>query len=208
MLREFVASDQQAVHSYAADPVVTQFTEWGPNDVADTRAFLADVIARSGDPRRTEFTFAAIHGASGAVIGSGDIRVTDALHRRGEVGYVFDREFRLLVRFGFEHLRLRRISATCHPDNHASARVLQKAGLRYEDRMHSHLYARGPWRDSLLDAIGGSDCDVVNGLGSETRCWRWCYGCPEQDRTINPDMERFLAQRYGSRTGRRRIPCQ
>jgi len=63
----------------------------------------------------------------------------------------------LLLRFGVDHLQLRRISATCHPDNHASVRVLEKAGLEYEGRMRSHLFVRGAWRDSLLYAAVNGD---------------------------------------------------
>lgn len=56
------------------------------------------------------------------------------------------------MQFGFQHLRLRRIEATCHPENHASARVLQKAGLTYEGLMRSHLFVREVSQDSLLYA--------------------------------------------------------
>ncbi|WP_197746834.1 GNAT family N-acetyltransferase [Mycolicibacterium sarraceniae] len=59
----------------------------------------------------------------------------------------------LLVQFGLEHLRLRRIEATCDPANQASARVLQKAGLNYEGLMRSHLLIGGVGRDSLLYAL-------------------------------------------------------
>ena len=89
--------------------------------------------------------------------------ITSARHRRGEFGFALHRDLwsrghateasALLLRFGFDHLRLRRISATCHPDNSASARVLEKAGLRFEGRMRSHLFVRGTWRDSPLYAV-------------------------------------------------------
>ncbi|MGY2091888.1 GNAT family N-acetyltransferase [Nocardia gipuzkoensis] len=50
------------------------------------------------------------------------------------------------------------MSATCHPDNHASARVLEKVGSTLEGRMRSHLFVRGVWRDSLLyAAIDGTN---------------------------------------------------
>ncbi|MBJ7338189.1 GNAT family N-acetyltransferase [Mycolicibacterium sp.] len=162
MLREFVAADLAAVHSYAADPIVTRFTAWGPNSIAESQAFIAHVTASSSAPDRREFALAAVLLASGTLIGSGEIRVTDVSHRRGEIGYVLNRSqrsrgyatdiARLLVDFGFEHLMLRRIAATCDPDNGASARVLEKAGLRFEGRMRSHLTVRGTRRDSLLYA--------------------------------------------------------
>ena len=163
MLREFVAADLPAVLIYASDPAVTRFTDWGPNSIGDTRAFLTDASALRRGLDRNEFTLAAIHLSSGVLIGSGAIRVTSARHRRGELGYVVNRDFwsqgyatevaELLVQFGFQHLRLRRIEATCHPDNQASARVLQKAGLRFEGLMRSHLLVGGVGRDSLLYAI-------------------------------------------------------
>jgi ribosomal-protein-alanine N-acetyltransferase len=46
---------------------------------------------------------------------------------------------------------------TCHPNNYASARVLQKVGLEYEGRIRSHLFVRGGWRDSLLYAVINGD---------------------------------------------------
>jgi ribosomal-protein-alanine N-acetyltransferase len=167
VLREFVVTDEDAVHSFAADPLVTRFTDWGPNSVEDTRAFLAEATAQATNPERTEFTLAAVHASSGRLIGSVAIGITSVQHQRGEFGFVFHRDFwsqgyateaaELLLRFGFDRLQLRRISATCHPDNRASARVLQKAGLQYEGRMRSHLFVRGAWRDSLLYAAVNSD---------------------------------------------------
>ena len=41
VLREFVVTDEDAVHAFAADPLVTRFTDWGPNSVEDTRTFLS-----------------------------------------------------------------------------------------------------------------------------------------------------------------------
>jgi RimJ/RimL family protein N-acetyltransferase len=127
------------VHAFAADPLVTQFTDWGPNSIEDTRAFLAQATVQATNPQRAEFTLAAVHASSGRLIGSVAIGVTSAQHRRGELGFVFHRNdwsqgyateaAGLLLCFGFDHLQLRRISATCHPNNHASARVLEKAGL-------------------------------------------------------------------------------
>ena len=167
VLREFVVTDEDAVHAFAADPLVTRFTDWGPNRVEDTRAFLAEATAQATNPERAEFTLAAVHARSGRLIGSVAIGVTSVQHRRGEIGFVFHRDFwshgyateaaELLLRFGFDHLQLRRISATCHPDNHASVRVLEKAGLEYEGRMRSHLFVRGAWRDSLLYAAVNGD---------------------------------------------------
>lgn len=168
VLREFSVTDEDAVHGFAGDPLVTRFTDWGPNSIEDTHAFLAEATAQVTKPQRAEFTLAAVHARSGRVIGSVAIGVTSVRHQRGAFGFVFHRDFwsqgyateasTLLLRFGFDRLRLRRVSATCHPENHASARVLEKTGLEFEGRMRSHLFVRGAWRDSLLYAAVNSDC--------------------------------------------------
>lgn len=53
-LRDFVPADEAALHEFCSDPVVTEFTDWGPNTVEDTRSFVADVLARQDiTPRET-----------------------------------------------------------------------------------------------------------------------------------------------------------
>ncbi|HZE50761.1 MAG TPA: GNAT family N-acetyltransferase [Jatrophihabitantaceae bacterium] len=160
VLRDFVADDGAAVHDYASDPEVTRFTTWGPNTFETTREFLATVLARpaGGD----EFGLAITLRDGGRLIGSVGIGIWSDEHRRGELGYVLNRAYwsqgfateatLRLARFGFEELDLHRIEATCHPDNGASARVLEKAGFQFEGRLRDHMQARGQWRDSLLYA--------------------------------------------------------
>jgi [ribosomal protein S5]-alanine N-acetyltransferase len=58
-----------------------------------------------------------------------------------------------LIEFGFTELRLHRIWASCLPENPASARVLEKAGMRREGLRKRNLKIHGDWRDSFLYAI-------------------------------------------------------
>ena len=162
MLRDFAWSDQESVHAFASDPQVTRFMEWGPNDEHDTRAFLTMAVAQPTHRERAEFEFAAVLNQSGQVIGSVSLRITNRLHQHGELGYVFaaaawsrgyaTEATKALLHFGFGPLGLHRITATCHPDNVGSARVLEKAGMIREGRLRDHKLVRGQWRDSLLYA--------------------------------------------------------
>ncbi len=63
----------------------------------------------------------------------------------------------LVVRFGFETLRLHRIEAACIPDNQRSIRVLEKAGFRREGLLRSYLRINGVWQDHLLYALIAGD---------------------------------------------------
>jgi len=38
VLREFDETDRQAVHSYASDPEVVRYMDWGPNTTEETKS--------------------------------------------------------------------------------------------------------------------------------------------------------------------------
>lgn len=167
-LREFVSDDCEAVQSYAGDPAVTRFTDWGPNSPEDTRSFIAATAAQSGMPDRREFDLAVVDIQTQDLVGGASLRVTDADRREGEIGYVIHPAYwslgyateaaKLLLKFGFDQLGLREISATCDPENHASAKVLNNAGLAFMGRITDHMLVRGAWRDSLLFIATGWRC--------------------------------------------------
>jgi [ribosomal protein S5]-alanine N-acetyltransferase len=39
ILRDFDRADRKAVHSYASDPDVVRYVEWGPNSEEETKNF-------------------------------------------------------------------------------------------------------------------------------------------------------------------------
>jgi len=85
---------------------------------------------------------------SGDVLGAIDLRFPDRDDRQvAELGYllvaaargrgVMSRAVRLLVGWGFAELDLARIQAMTHPDNAASARVLERLGFTREGLLRS-----------------------------------------------------------------------
>jgi ribosomal-protein-alanine N-acetyltransferase len=162
LLREFHAADHAAVHAFAGDAEVTRYTDWGPNDPADTTGFLTEVVRDALDVPRSRFGLAMVTREDGALIGSIELEVTSVTDGRANLGYVLGRPWwghgyaseaaAALLRFGFGDLGLHKISATCDPDNAASVRVLTKVGMRREGHLHDHLRLRGQWRDRLLYA--------------------------------------------------------
>jgi [ribosomal protein S5]-alanine N-acetyltransferase len=163
-LREFKLSDEVAVHRYGSDEEVTRYTTWGPNSSAESAAYLSEVVRKAAQEPRTSFTL-AVATLDDELIGVANLTITDA-GSTGELGYVLARDWwgrgyatevaRRLIAFGFNELGLRRITATCHPDNFASARVLEKAGLHFEGTIRDHPRVRGGWR---LFAIAVGDVD-------------------------------------------------
>ena len=60
---------------------------------------------------------------------------------------------REVIAYGFDHLALRRIEAMCFPDNIASTRVLEKAGMTLEVTLPAHVEKDGVSRDVHLYAV-------------------------------------------------------
>jgi len=160
-LRPFVRADLDAVHAFAADPVVTRYTDWGPNDAAASNAFIELACARRAPDG--DVIWAVTRRDNRHVIGSAAVTIESRIHGRAQFGYALARSAwgqgyateaaRLLVSFAFRDLSVHRLTATCHPENTASVRVLQKAGLSLEGRLRDHLLVGGVRRDSLLFSV-------------------------------------------------------
>lgn len=161
LLREYTTSDFDAVHAFASDQRVAEFVEWGPNTTADTRTFLETCVSAQGDRQRTNFTL-AITVSEGDPIGSVSLSLVSG---KGEIGYVIAPDCwgygyateaaRSLLKFGMEELGLLEITATCRPENFASARVLEKIGMTRIGFRKSDKLIRGHWRDSLVFSVSG-----------------------------------------------------
>jgi [ribosomal protein S5]-alanine N-acetyltransferase len=167
-LREFRDTDVDAVTAWLSDPAVTRYMTWDAGDRARAAAWLEQIAEAAAALPRTSWNLAAVEEATGQVVGAGRLTIRDAQHRTGDIGYVLRRDrwgqglatqvAVQLVERGFERVGLHRIEATCDVENVASARVLEKAGLRREGLLRGRYQIRGEWRDSLLYAtLAGDD---------------------------------------------------
>lgn len=159
-LREFVPSDLGWLQPITESTEVTRYTDWGPNKIEDTEAFLREAATYGRGP--DAFAWAVVL-QDGTGIGSASLATTSTANRRATFGYMLDAArwgngyatevAQAVLQFARTGLGAHRVEATCHPENAASVRVLQKAGLQLEGHLHDHMLVRGSWRDSLLFAV-------------------------------------------------------
>lgn len=101
------------------------------------------------------------------VIGTAGFNLWSRTHDRAEISYDLAREYwgkglmtsllRLIVKYGFEEMKLKRIQATVVLDNKPSIRVLQKLGFRDEGLLRKYNCLRGKYCDSRMMAILDTD---------------------------------------------------
>ncbi|AWV89230.1 GNAT family N-acetyltransferase [Bradymonas sediminis] len=161
-LRRFRPEDIEDAHAYASDPVVTRFTDWGPNTIDDTRAFIQEAIADAQAIPLQTISLAIEHRDSQRVIGTVGMELGKSTLGDASIGFCMNREFwgrgltteaaQALLDWASDAFQLRRVYATCRPDNQASARVLEKLGMKCEGRLLRNVQVDGEWCDSLLYA--------------------------------------------------------
>jgi len=140
-LRRFAESDiEDTFRNYGSDPLVNRYISFAPcSTIEGTREFIGGHIIRYMDD--PDFYGWAIS-LDGKVIGSIGLFDIDKESESCEIGYSLGSRWwgkgyatesvNAVLRYAFESIRLHRVQATYHPDNRASARVLDKVGMKYE----------------------------------------------------------------------------
>ena len=171
-LRRFGEDDFAAVHSYAGCEENIIYMPWGPNDEALTRSFINTAIAKAEEIPCNDYHFAIVLKETGGLIGGcsispeGDTATLGwCLHRdHWKRGYGTETA-RALLKFGFEELRLRRITAACDAENTGSCRVMESAGMRREglfiEARPPHKRSDKSFGDTLSYAILREEWDTL-----------------------------------------------
>ena len=160
VLREFVADDWSDVLAYQRDPRYLRFYAWTDRTEAEVRDFVQMFLDQQAEQPRRKFQLAITLPESGRLIGNCGIRRKPENDWEADIGYELAPEHwgqgyateaaMAIVDFGFRELELHRVSSWCIADNAASARVLERLGLRLEGRLRENEYFKGRWWDTLL----------------------------------------------------------
>ncbi|MFI9591394.1 GNAT family N-acetyltransferase [Nonomuraea sp. NPDC052265] len=163
-LRPFTPDDLDALHSYESRPDVARYLYWEPRDRHTTSTHLDKKITRhtlhdEGDAIDLAITLRT----TGRLIGNTLLIWTSRQHRQGEIGYVLHPDHhghgyapeaaRHMLDLGFTHLGLHRITGRLDARNKASARVLEKLGMRHEATLVDNEIVKGEWTSETIYAM-------------------------------------------------------
>ena len=158
-LRRLVAGDLAAMHAIESRPEVVRWLYWEPRTEAEVAAALDRRISWPPD---LGLTVGVELIATGELVGHVSLTV-DPRHRQAEIGFIFhpDRQGRgyateaaaAVLRIAFDRYGVHRVSGTLEARNAASARVLEKLGMRREAHLRENEWVKGEWQSELVYAL-------------------------------------------------------
>lgn len=158
ILRNYRTEDWERVHIYGSVPEFSKYELWGPNTVEDSKSFVNLMLEQAQAARRTNFDFAVCLKDQDLLIGGCGIRRETEESAVAFLGWAINPDFqkqgyateaaRALISFGFDHLGLSMIYATCDTRNAASYRVMEKLGMKRVGTMKGDKLVKGHVRDS------------------------------------------------------------
>lgn len=163
LLREFTPNDLEAIYAYESDPVVVKYVCYGPSSKNQCEQELAFHIAQQSMQPRVYYHLALILHRQNRLIGWCGLKIANPTNREAELGYALHCNYwgqgyateaaATLLGFGFQHLHLHRIVATCHPDNQGSIGVLEKLGMSFEGCLRQQRWCKDDWRSTNFYSI-------------------------------------------------------
>jgi [ribosomal protein S5]-alanine N-acetyltransferase len=165
VLREMEASDLEALHAVYNDSPSRQYEQslnkiYSIDEIRDRIQW--DIGDQSTDPR-TRFRWALTIKPDNRLSGWISLRPMNPGIREWEIGWSVRRDewgkgyasegARAVMRFAFEQLQAHRLVAFCHAENAASARVMEKLGMKYEGTTRGTRWLNDVWTDELIYSI-------------------------------------------------------
>lgn len=170
LIRQAVPLDASLLSARRSDPEVARYQNWTVPYTLDQARALVDEVSVMQGPQNEEWWMGSVcDSETGEVLGDLAVHLTWE-RRSAEIGYTFATEHwgmgyateatTALVRYLFEEIGVTRVFGMLHPDNSASAMVLERTGLLYEGHTRSSFWVGGEVSDDLIYGMTRSDWDT------------------------------------------------
>jgi RimJ/RimL family protein N-acetyltransferase len=141
-------------------PEVARWTYWEPRSVDEVSRALDRQINQD---RTKELALVAELRATGAVVGHLTLSLGPSEHKQGEIGFMFHPDHQgkgyateasaALIGLAFTTYDLHRVCGRLERRNTASARVLEKLGMRREADLIENEWVKGEWQSEAVYAL-------------------------------------------------------
>ncbi len=163
-LRPYTLDDLDDLYDIQSRPEVVRYLYWEPRTLDQVREALRKkidetVLTEAGQ----SLALAVVERETGVLVGELDLFWVNSEHRLGEIGYVFHPDHggrglateaaQVGLALGFDRLGLHRVIGRLDGRNHASARVLERLGMRREAHFVQNEFVKGEWADEVVYAM-------------------------------------------------------
>lgn len=163
-IRKINKADALQLFKLTANPALTKYLHWHPNqNLAEVKEVIERRLTeyKTGETRTLVLAIAALH--TNELVGNISYKLTDRAGLTCEVGYWLGQEYwnqgyasealKACLHYGFTVLGFERIQCCCAPENIASWRVMEKAGMHCEGVMRNSYYMKGKLYDDKVYAL-------------------------------------------------------
>lgn len=170
LMRPMRTGDASAIAARRSDPDVARYQNWtAPFPLESAQALVADLVAMDG-PAKGEWWMLTIADLDDTtVLGDLAVHLSDHGHT-AEIGYTLARDAwgrgyaveaaDALLAYLFDTVGVTRVEATLHPDNPASAMVLERIGLIFEGHTRLSFWLDGENSDDWIYGVVRDDWEA------------------------------------------------
>jgi RimJ/RimL family protein N-acetyltransferase len=164
LLRPFRPGDFEAIYAIDRRADVMRYLYWEPRTRDEAHAALDRRLAMTGiDDRSDALRLAVLLAGTDTLIGDFSLGLRNREHHQGEIGFMFHPDHhgqgyateagRTVLELGFGSFGLHRIAGSCDARNVASARLMERLGMRLEGSLRETEFVKGVWCDELIYGI-------------------------------------------------------
>jgi RimJ/RimL family protein N-acetyltransferase len=163
-LRAFEPEDLDALAAIYGRPDVVRYLYEGPRSRDEVRALLERKMGvREIHDDGDTVSYAIELRSSGVVVGDCIVRLLSVAHRQGEIGFVVHPDHQghgyateagsAMLEVAFDGLGLHRVVGRLEARNAASARVLERLGMRREAHLVENEWVKDEWQSEIVYAL-------------------------------------------------------
>jgi RimJ/RimL family protein N-acetyltransferase len=163
-LRPFIADDVEAVHAMRSDPEVIRYLYGEALSGDEARDLLTKRMGNTAWASEGDWLSAAVvERASGTTVGDLAFHWVSKRDKTAEVGFILDPRHQgkgfateaagALINWAFTSAGFHRVIGRTEARNAASARVLEKLGMRLEAHFVENEWVKGEWQSELVYAV-------------------------------------------------------
>ena len=164
ILRPFQMADAEAFAAYRSDPAVARYQGWeAPYSLAQAENFIEKMVLVQPGMPGDWYQVALELKPSGRLIGDCAFWMLTEAAQQAEIGFTLSPPYqgrgymteavRRLLDSLFETFALHRVRAICDAENAASARLLERLGMRREGHFVENIWFKGRWGSEYWYAL-------------------------------------------------------